>query len=186
MCVSRPVRRWSRNKYRRDTKQRSRSISTRYTMTPAQLPSRERGFPLRLIVLAAFVAVLFVGYYLVWKPQRESLVVYCAHDSIYADQILREFERQTGIHVAARYDTEATKSLGLVELLLREKAHPRCDVFWNNELLGMLQVADEGLLVPYRGSGYERIPAAFKDPEARWAGFAARLRVWIVNTNRLA
>src|SRR4051794_35730735 len=49
----------------------------------------------------------------------------------------------------------------------------------------MLQVADEGLLVPYRGSGYERIPAAFKDPEARWAGFAARLRVWIVNTNRL-
>ena len=85
-----------------------------------------------------------------------------------------------------RYDTEATKSLGLVELLLQEKAHPRCDVFWNNELLGTLQLADEGLLLPYRGSGYERIPAAFKDADGRWAGFAARLRLWIVNTNRLA
>jgi len=41
------------------------------------------------------------------------------------------------------------------------------------------------LLLPYRGSGYERIPAAFKDADARWAGFAARLRLWIVNTNRL-
>lgn len=146
----------------------------------------ERGFSLRLIVLAAIVAALFAGYYLVWGPKRGSLVVYCAHDSVYADGILREFERETGIHVEVRYDTEATKSLGLVELLLQEKAHPRCDVFWNNELLGTLQLADEDLLLPYRGSGYERIPAGFKDPEGRWAGFAARLRLWIVNTNRLA
>ena len=155
-------------------------------MTPAQPPSPDHRFFRRLVILAAGVALLFGAYFLLWGPSRESLVVYCAHDSIYADQILRDFERQTGIPVAVRYDTEATKSLGLVELLLQEKAHPRCDVFWNNELLGTLQLADEGLLQPYRGSGYERIPAAFKDAEARWAGFAARLRLWIVNTNHLA
>jgi iron(III) transport system substrate-binding protein len=155
-------------------------------MTPPPPRSPDRGFSLRPFILAVFVAALFVGYYLVWAPHRESLVVYCSHDSIYADNILREFERQTGVSVAVRYDTEATKSLGLVELLLQEKAHPRCDVFWNNELLGTLQLADEGILLPYRGSGYERIPAAFKDTDARWAGFAARLRLWIVNTNRLA
>jgi iron(III) transport system substrate-binding protein len=154
-------------------------------MTPPQPRSPDRGISLRLVALAAFVAALFGAYYLIWSPHRESLVVYCSHDSIYADQILREFERQTGIPVSVRYDTEATKSLGLVELLLQEKAHPRCDVFWNNELLGTLQLADEGMLLPYRGPGYERIPAAFKDPDARWAGFAARLRLWIVNTNRL-
>jgi iron(III) transport system substrate-binding protein len=155
-------------------------------MTPPQAPSPERGSSLRLATLAAFVAALFAGFYFLWMPHRTSLVVYCAHDSIYADQILREFERQTGISVAVRYDTEATKSLGLVELLLREKARPRCDVFWNNELLGTLQLADEGLLLPHRGSGYARIPAAFKDADGRWAGFAARLRLWIVNTNHLA
>ena len=155
-------------------------------MTPPLPRSPERRLSLRLIALAALVVALFAGYYFVWSPHREALVVYCAHDSIYADQILREFEQQTGIPVVVRYDTEATKSLGLVELLLQEKAHPRCDVFWNNELLGTLQLADEDLLLPYRGSGYERIPAAFKDPDARWAGFAARLRLWIINTNRLA
>jgi iron(III) transport system substrate-binding protein len=155
-------------------------------MTPPPLRSPEPRFSLRLVALATLVAALFACYYFVWTPRKKSLVVYCAHDSIYADQILREFERQTGIPVAVRYDTEATKSLGLVELLLQEKAHPRCDVFWNNELLGTLQLADENMLLPYRGSGYERIPTAFKDRDGRWAGFAARLRLWIVNTNHLA
>ena len=155
-------------------------------MTPAQTPSPDRSFSLRLLAVAVVVALLFAAYYLIWAPHRGSLVVYCAHDSIYADKILQDFERETGISVAVRYDTEATKSLGLVELLLQEKAHPRCDVFWNNELLGTLQLADEGMLLPYQGSGYGRIPTGFKDPDGRWAGFAARLRLWIVNTNRLA
>lgn len=155
-------------------------------MTPPQRPSLERGLFIRLVVLTILIAALFGVFYLLWAPHRASLVVYCAHDSIYADKILRDFERQTGITVAVRYDTEATKSLGLTELLLQEKAHPRCDVFWNNELLGTLQLANEGMLLPYRGSGYERIPAGFKDPAGQWAGFAARLRLWIVNTNRLA
>jgi iron(III) transport system substrate-binding protein len=113
------------------------------------------------------------------------LVVYCAHDAMYAEQILRDFTRRTGIRVNVRFDSEATKSLGLVEQLLREKEHPRCDLFWNNELLGTAQLAEEGVLEPYKGEGYFRIPPAFRDPEGRWCGFAARLRVWIVNTQRV-
>ena len=155
-------------------------------MTPKDNGSPKRGFSARLVVLTAFIGLLLAGAYALWAPRRESLVVYCAHDSIYAESILRQFERKTGIPVAVRYDTEATKSLGLVELLLQEKGHARCDVFWNNELLGTLRLADAGLLLPYRGSGYNRIPAAFKDPDGCWAGFAARLRLWIVQTNHLA
>jgi iron(III) transport system substrate-binding protein len=155
-------------------------------MTPPRLHNLDRSSIWRLAALAALLAGLFFGFHLFWSHARPSLVVYCAHDSIFADQILRSFEKRTGIPIAVRYDTEATKSLGLVELLLQEKEHPRCDVFWNNELLGTLELADQGLLLPYRGSGYARIPAAFKDPQARWTGFAARLRLWIVNTNRMA
>ena len=116
---------------------------------------------------------------------RDSLIVYCAHDSIYSEQILREFERQTGIPVAIRFDTEATKSLGLVELIARERERPRCDVLWNNEQLGTMWLAEQGLLEAYKGDGYARIPEPFKDPAGRWTGFAARMRVWIVNTQAM-
>ena len=118
-------------------------------------------------------------------PESASLVVYCAHDREFAEAILREFERQTGIAVNVHYDTEATKSLGLVNSLLLEKEHPRCDVFWNNELLGTCELKEQGLLEPYRGPGFERIPERFRDREGYWAGFAARLRVYIVNTDRV-
>lgn len=136
-----------------------------------------------LFLLAVCTAGLIV--FLAFRPSRPALVVYCAHDSIYAGKILRDFEQRTRIRVDVRFDSEATKSLGLVELLLREKRRPRCDLFWNNELLGTLQLAEEGLLEPYKGEGYMRIPPAFRDPDGRWCGFAARLRVWIVNTQHL-
>ncbi|WP_339907944.1 extracellular solute-binding protein [Symmachiella dynata] len=115
----------------------------------------------------------------------QPLVVYCAHDSLYADEVLKKFTEQTGIEVTPRYDTEATKSLGLVQQLIREKDQPRCDVFWNNQVLGTLQLKQEGVLEPYQGPGYERIPDAFKDPDGEWTGFAARLRVYIVNTEAM-
>ena len=138
----------------------------------------------RLLPLLVLAALLLAWFYHRSGPPR--LVVYCAHDSIYADSILRDFTRQTGIPVATRYDTEATKSLGLTELLVREKDAPRCDVFWNNELLGTLDLQEKGILTPYRGPGWQRLPAAFKDAAGNWTGFAARLRVEISNTQKPA
>ncbi len=123
-----------------------------------------------------------------WRYPRDSsgpLVIYCAHDAVFSEAILRDFSHRTGLPVALRFDTEATKSLGLTELLIREKDAPRCDVFWNNELLGMLDLQQRGMLQPYRGTGYARIPAAFKAADGSWTGFAARLRVTIANTAKI-
>ncbi|MFG0250905.1 MAG: extracellular solute-binding protein [Phycisphaeraceae bacterium JB051] len=120
------------------------------------------------------------------KPDQGELTVYCAHDSVYSEPILKQFEKETGIKLNIRFDTEATKSLGLTESLIREKDNPRCDVFWNNEILGTLDLQSKGILEPYKGQGYERIPAAFKHPDGLWTGFAARLRVWIINTNMIS
>jgi iron(III) transport system substrate-binding protein len=113
------------------------------------------------------------------------LVVYCSHDSIYSDKILNQFEQQSGIPVSIKFDTEATKSIGLTNLLISEKASPRCDVFWNNQAQSTVQLQEEGVLQPYQGPGYERIPPAFKDPAGHWTGFGARLRVFIVNTDKM-
>ena len=115
-----------------------------------------------------------------------ALVVYCASDSFYSEKILRAFEEQTGIAVHVEFDTEATKALGLTRRIIHERAHPRCDVFWNNEQLGAMSLTAQQLLEPYKGPGFERIPAHYKDPDGHWVGFAARMRVWIINTDHLA
>lgn len=138
---------------------------------------------MRLVLPVCVIVGLVLGYWLLLGGER--LVVYCAHDSIYSQKILETFEKRTGVAVDMVFDTEATKSLGLVERLIRERDAPRCDVFWNNELLGTLDLAERGLLLPYKGPGYERIPDVFKDPAGRWVGFAARIRVFIVNTEKL-
>ena len=118
-------------------------------------------------------AAALVGWS-VWSRDPDALIVYCAHDAVFADAVLQRFARARGVPVRVRYDTEATKSLGLVELLSREGKTTRCDVFWNNEPLGTERLAEEGLLLAYRGPGYARIPQEYRDPEARWAGFGAR------------
>lgn len=136
--------------------------------------------------LIALAAVLVLGLCWWWKAAHSgSLVVYCAHDAVYAEKILRDFEKRTGTPLVIRFDTEATKSLGLAELLIREKDSPRCDVFWNNELLGTLDLQERGILQPYQGPGYARMPAKFKAPDGSWTGFAARLRVVIFNTAKI-
>ncbi|MBS0265016.1 MAG: extracellular solute-binding protein [Planctomycetes bacterium] len=140
--------------------------------------------------VAAFAVAVAIGstFNLIhdWhRRDEQSLVVYCAHDAIFADEVLRDFEQSSGIKVIVKYDSEATKSLGLVNMLIQEKANPQCDVFWNNELLGTCELQAQGVLLPYRGTGYDRIPSRFKDPDGFWTGFAARMRVYIVNTERM-
>jgi len=153
---------------------------------PSANPAKNRGLGAAagLVGFVAIATLLWLGLANWMTSGSDPLVVYCAHDSVYSKAILKEFERTTGIPVAIRFDTEATKSLGLVEQIIREKDNRRCDVFWNNELLGTLDLQQAELLEPYKGSGYQRIGEQYKDPDGYWTGFAARLRVWIVNTEK--
>lgn len=133
-------------------------------------------------------AALLAGVAVLWAVRdggEDPLVVYCAHDSIYSEAILREFERRTGIPLAVTFDTDAARSLGLTNLIIQQRDHPQCDVFWNNQVLTTVELQRQGLLEPYRGPGWGRIPDAYKDPQGYWTGFAARLRVYIVNIQRL-
>lgn len=139
------------------------------------------------VLVPVIAAVVLAGIWLFSTSQGEtnSLVVYCAHDSVYADQILQDFQRQTGIRVNVRYDTEATKSLGLINLIIQERQRPRCDVFWNNEMLGTLDLQSQGLLERHKGTGWDRLPEKYRDPDGFWVGFGARLRAVIVNTQQM-
>ena len=111
----------------------------------------------------------------------QEVVVYTALDLEFSEPILKRFEAQTGIRVRAKYDTEKVKTVGLVEAIHAERSRPRCDVFWNNEIIHTLRLKREGLLVPFACAGAYVFPAAFRDGQGYWYGFAARARVLIVN-----
>jgi iron(III) transport system substrate-binding protein len=110
------------------------------------------------------------------------LVVYCALDQEHSESLIRRFEAETGLVVDPQFDTEATKTIGLVGRIREEHNRVRCDVFWNNEIANTVALAEEGLLQPYDSPSAADIPAEYRDPESLWTGFAARARVFIVNT----
>jgi iron(III) transport system substrate-binding protein len=121
-----------------------------------------------------------------WSEPPRQVVVYTALDSEFSRPIFEDFERETGVHVAARFDTEATKTVGLVNAIIAEAHSPRADVFWNNEIVNTLRLAERGLLEVYQPPAAADYPEMFRDPAGRWHGFAARARVLLVNTQKVA
>jgi iron(III) transport system substrate-binding protein len=117
-------------------------------------------------------------------PQR--VVVYSALDQEFAEPILKAYQEGTGVEVRAKYDIESTKTVGLTNLIITEKARPRCDLFWNNEILNTLRLKEMGLLAPFRPTHAGELPETFRAKDGTWYGFAARARILIVNTKVVA
>jgi iron(III) transport system substrate-binding protein len=131
-----------------------------------------------LLVLAAIIAALL---WRVWAPASDdTVVVYVSHDEIFSEPILNDFARDTGIRVKAVYDTEETKSAGVMNRLLAEKPNPQADVYWANEPIRAEVLRQQGVSAPYRSPSAEGIPRQFMDPNGHWTGFSARARVLIV------
>jgi iron(III) transport system substrate-binding protein len=143
------------------------------------------------------------------RPSRQEVVLYCSVDQAVAEPIIAAFEKQAGIKVLARYDTEASKTVGLVQRIRAEAGSPTADVFWSGEVFHTIRLAREGLLAPYRGEGILPLHPAprlasesqgrdalttqgqdglamLADPNGLWYGFALRARVIGYNTNKVS
>jgi iron(III) transport system substrate-binding protein len=113
---------------------------------------------------------------------RPTVTIYVSTDRVFAEPVLREYERRSGVRIQAVYDTEETKSTGLANKLLAEQTRPQADVFWSNEPVRTLVLASRGALAPYWSPSAEGIPEALRDADGYWTGFSARIRVIAFNT----
>ncbi len=120
------------------------------------------------IVVIGLLGALFLPALQFFRPGPK-VVVYCAQDQVYAEQIFQKFQRQTGIRVLPVYDSEAVKTVGLANRLLAESRHPRADLFWGNEELRARQLARRGAFPATNGLAF----------------FGYRSRRLVINTNRL-
>src|SRR5579872_3812385 len=131
--------------------------------------------------LAVAVPLLLAG--LAGCPRSEPRVVlYSAQDQEFAAGLLDDFKKSAGLAVAPKYDTEANKSVSLYVELVNEKDRPRCDVFWNNEILSTIRLQRQGLLEPYESPSAKPYPSSARASDHTWTAFAARPRILIVNT----
>lgn len=120
------------------------------------------------------------------RPAASSeVVVYTALDQEFSEDHFKQYQQETGAVVVPKFDTEANKTVGLTETLFAEKDRPRCDLFWNNEILNTLRLQKAGMLESYKPQHYGEYPAEFLDPDGQWVGFAARARILLVNTEKL-
>ncbi len=153
--------------------------------TPAD--SEKRGFEVqRSLGLWAGLGVLALGalwLFDVRTSESQQVVVYTALDQDFSQSIFDEFTRQTGIVVLGKFDTESTKTVGLTQAIFAERNRPRCDVFWNNEIVNTLRLHQAGLLSPYVTQSAASFPVQYRSPQGVWYGFAARARVLIINTD---
>ena len=109
------------------------------------------------------------------------VVVYTSVDDVFARPVAEDFEQATGIVVRLVPDTEETKSTGLVNRLIAERARPRADVFWSGDPVRAALLKAQGVTASYRSPNAEGLPAQYGDPEGHWTGFSARARVLIYN-----
>lgn len=117
------------------------------------------------------------------SPSRtERVVIYTSVDQVFSEPVLKEFTRQTGIQVLPVFDVEAAKTTGLVNRLIAEAKNPQADVFWSSEFAQMMLLKEKGILAPASPVQAAAIPAAYRDPQNLWFGFAGRARVILVNT----
>src|SRR5262245_48785501 len=86
------------------------------------------------------------------RGDAKTVVVYSALDREFAEPVLKDYQKQSGVEVLPKFDVESTKTVGLTNLIAAEASRPRCDLFWNNEILNTLRLKEKGLLAPFRPS----------------------------------
>ena len=112
-----------------------------------------------------------------------TVVIYVSEDQVFSEPILKDFERETGITVKSVFDTEESKSTGVMNRLIAEKDNPQADVYWANEPVRADALKQRGVSSAYDSPSAEGIANQFKDLDHYWTGFSARARVLLVNTS---
>ncbi len=114
---------------------------------------------------------------------ENEVVVYTSVDQVFSEPVFRHCEEATGLSVRGLFDTEETKSTGVLNRLIAEAKTPQADVFWSGDPVRPFVLVSRGLVEPYRSPAAQDRPEALRAEDGTWTGFAARARVLLVNNN---
>ena len=115
--------------------------------------------------------------------KQERAVAYTSVDQVFSEPIFQYCEQQAGLSVRGLFDTEETKSTGVLNRLIAEAQNPQADVFWSGDPVRPFVLIDRGIVQPYQSPAAQALPGALRAEDGTWTGFAARARVLLVNNN---
>jgi len=114
------------------------------------------------------------------------VTLYTSVDAGVLTPLLASITQRAALRALLVTDTEATKTTGLVQRVLAERAAPAADLWWSSEILGTLTLARAGLLEPLTSPEvtlvYGNLPPGLRDTKNRWFPIALRPRVLVFNT----
>jgi iron(III) transport system substrate-binding protein len=111
----------------------------------------------------------------------KKLTIYSGRAEPLIGALYKQFERDTGIKVEARYGDSAELAATLAE----EGENSPADLFYSQDAGALGAVAGRGLFEPLDMQVAGRVDARFRDDQERWVGVSARARVLAYSTDRL-
>jgi iron(III) transport system substrate-binding protein len=129
---------------------------------------------------ASFVAALVASGCQAGNKSAE-VVAYTSVDQVFSEPIFRHCQDRAGVSVRGVFDTEETKSTGVLNRLIAESSRPQADVFWSGDPVRPFMLIERGFVQPYASPEAGALPQTLRAPDGWWTGFAARARVFLVN-----
>jgi iron(III) transport system substrate-binding protein len=119
-------------------------------------------------------------------PGTGAVTAYTSVDQVFAEPVFRAFEQSGKLTVRGVFDTEETKSTGVLNRLIAEAKQPQADVFWSGDPVRPFLLVKRGLVEPYVSPAAAAVPEGFKAKDGTWTGVAARARVLLVNKTKVS
>lgn len=136
---------------------------------------------MRTVPLVANALIAFAAC----ESRSNEVVVYTSVDQVFSEPVFRAFERESGIRVRAVFDTEETKSTGVLNRLIAEADRPQADVFWSGDPVRPFLLIKRNLVEPYISPNASGLAEGLRAADGTWTGFAARARVLLVNKTKV-
>lgn len=152
--------------------------------------SLRRRTPLRALVLGgtcALMAAVAASAGLAADAGRTgaragSITLYSGQHEQTVSQLVADFQKRTGIHVAVRSADEAT----LANQIIQEGSRSPADVFFAENPPALHALAERKLLAPVPAATLKAVPRGDSSPAGSWVAVSARSAVLVYNTKKIA
>lgn len=132
---------------------------------------------IKAITLAVFAAFLVTSCS---ETTGEELVIYSGRSQALVDNLVADFEEQTGIDAQVRYGNDAE----LLAVLNEEGDQSPADIFWANTTGALANANENGLLADLPDSLLQK-PASYTSSSGKWIPVTVRFRVLGYNPNNI-